>query len=309
MNQLRIGGRDHVEKPEVIPANVVTERQVPGLAARFEELRTSGEPDGDHPGAAPSIADAAFDLETYAEANGLTPEGPRSGSNFFTWIADRFRQRVLVDDLGVHRVELDWLTLHVPPGGTADFELGTTSESTAGVSMRILGLGYGSGREIELTFSRTYDKRSSCTRLTQVADVHVRRYALGSDAEEMEVVTDVERLREQRVLPWVDCPDCGRKASDLSPFHYEVAPDGIDLRLDDVGATEAESREIRSETKSDIKLPISIPGFSPLEAGVSMSVAASLRCSVKWHFPAHSFYRRYWSARQLNLLPFWSVAT
>jgi hypothetical protein len=207
-------------------------------------------------------------------------------------------------------MELDWLALHVPPGGTADFELETTSGSTSGVSLRILGLGYGSGREIELAFSRTFDGRPSCTRLTQVADVRVRRYELRGGVEEMEVVTDVERFREQRVLPWADCPYCGRPASDLSPVYYEVASKGIDLRLDDVGASEAETREIRSETKFDIQFPVSIPGLSSaLEAGVSMGVSASLRCSVTWHFPGRTFYRPYWHAEQLDLLPFWSVAS
>jgi hypothetical protein len=297
---------------EVIPAKVVAERKVPGLGARYVEMLERREAGEDQPGegAPPSDAEIASDLAAYADARGLTPEGARSGGGFFAWIADRLGRRVLVDDLGVHPVELDWLALHVPPGGTAAFELETTSRSASGVSLRILGLGYGSGREIELAFSRAFDGRPSCTRLTQVTDVRVRRYEIRGALGEIEMVTDVERLREQRVLPWPDCPHCGRRASDLSPIYYEVAPSGIDLRLDDVGASESETREIHSETKSDIKLPISIPGLSTaLEAGVSMGVSASLRCSVTWHFPGRSFYRPYWDAEQVDLLPFWSVGS
>src|SRR4051812_38067547 len=56
------------------------------------------------------------------EAHLPLPAG-RGMGEAFAWVVDVLRRRRLIKDWGEHPLSVDWLSLHVPPRGSASFAL------------------------------------------------------------------------------------------------------------------------------------------------------------------------------------------
>lgn len=277
----------------------VRDEPLPGLSERYQRLVDSGEE--------PSAIGEA--LRSEAQEYGLPMPGGRSAVDVFDWIRDRLRLRRLVKDFGEFPAQFDWFALHVPPGGSASFEIENGSDFESGFNLKILGLGFGEGRQINFSITDSFPDRNICMRFVQHVDVHVRRYEVGSGVRKnVETMTDVVRARHREVQPWMDCPFCGIATADVDPFVYQTDPTGIDLRHDDAGYQRSESLDIKSTSEAELSFPLQLPGLSEaMDAGFALSLGANLHCEVSWSFPGRSFFVSYWPIGPVRSLPYWSV--
>lgn len=277
---------------------VVDQWTIDGLAARYETLDSN----------APAET-IASELRSHAvEAQIPLPAG-RGVAEGFAWVINILKNRQLIADLGEQPAAIDWLSLHVPPGGSASFHIQNSSKEKGGVSLRLLGTGFGSGVGVSLSVKEDFLERTRCARLSQHVNVRVRRFGTGSGAEEIE--TSVTAIRHMEVKPWDPCPMCGRRPDELDPFSYVQASGGIDLTHDDVGMKRSETIELSASYQADIGLEATIPGLGVAgKIGISAGRDLELTCSMDYAFPPKSFFTPYRaSGTQVVDLPFWAVTT
>jgi len=279
---------------------VEEEQALAGLAERYAALASQNQ----------DTEAIVEELRTQAIDQGLPLPGGRGLSSVFAWIVERLRSRQLLNDLGEHPAEFEWFALHVPPGSKASLVIENESELAPGFTLKLFGIGFGSGREISFSVKSGFPNRTTCLRFIQHADVHVRRYAIAglSGRSEVEVTTDIVRLRQQQVKAWKDCPYCGVATNAIDPFEYEVAEQGFDLRESDGEQTRTEQIAIKSTSEAEFAWPLKIPGLSDVvDIGVSVKRGALIRCEVSWHFEPGKFLTPYWKIHRAQELPFWSV--
>jgi hypothetical protein len=277
----------------------VSDEPLPGLSERYQHLVESG--------LEPAAIGKA--LRSEAEEIGLPRAAGRSAADVYNWIQDRLRLRRLVKDLGEFPAQFDWFALHVPPSGSASFEIENGSGFESGFNLKILGLGFGKGRQINFSIKESFPDRNICMRFIQHVDVHVRRYEVGSgESKSIEPMTDVVRPRHREVQPWKDCPFCGIATTDVNPLLYQIDPTGIDLRHDETSSQKTESLFIESTTKDELSLPLQVLGLSEaINAGLSRNLRTNLHCEVTWSFPGGTFFLPYRPVEAARSLPYWSV--
>jgi hypothetical protein len=268
---------------------LIDDQSVAGLADRLAEL------DGVDPD------DAATALREHAAAVDLPTPGARGVPDVYRWIVDRIRGRRLTEDLGEHPAQMDWLELHVPPGGSGSISLRDDRSAEQGVKLSIAGLGYGNVRVLRWSVSEDFADRGHCLRLIQHFGVRVRRYDDG------ETRADLTSLRQLEVQAWDVCPRCGGSADALDPFSYEAAGRGIDLSGHDDDVERGEHYELSGTTDNQIGLAIPLTGGSSLNAGVSARSTVTLGCDTRYRFAPGRHYTPVRAVGRHNELPFWAL--
>src|SRR4051794_39417954 len=116
-----------MREPHVTPSVV---EPIVGLAQRYAMLTDEERPD------------AARLLYEHALAEDLPMPAGRGVPEAFAWIAQRLSRRRLLEDLGVTRREVEWLTLHVPPGGTGSPAYPLETEAHPRGPLKVGGSGF-----------------------------------------------------------------------------------------------------------------------------------------------------------------------
>jgi hypothetical protein len=261
------------------------------LAERFGQL------DGESSGA------AAAALRDHALAEGLPLPGARGPLDTFAWIADRLRSRALVEDLGVHPVELEWLAFHVPPRGRGSLTVSEGVGGDGGLRLKVLGTGWGSGRAVRVDVKKEYGVRDRCMRIVHTLDAHVRTYR--ADGNELDVVVDVLRVGGAAVVPWETCPTCGVPASSLNPVKFERRGAATNLSGDDVGVKETTSVSLVVDDESSVGLSLALAGVSA-DASVSVRRTQNVACELVYEFAPGTHVIPFVRARDVAL-PFWAL--
>jgi len=286
-----------MEEVTQLPVFDVKEEPITALAESYDRMVAASVPEN-------QIVSA---LREEVAAQGLPVPGGRSAGSVFSWLANWFKSRELIDDLGSHRAQVEWLTLHVPPGGTAEFSIENQQTAENGCTLKIVGIGGGAGKKFSFSSSYQSPARKNCARFIQHFDFDARLYKVNSNGNVgYQVVADVTGMRHQEVVPWKDCPYCGIAADAIDLFQYEIDPQGFDLRQDDVGQIRSESVDLETSKSLELSVPIEVPIIGkPLDAGISVNRVESWHCEVSWMFPPGKFTVPYRGAEALADLPYW----
>jgi hypothetical protein len=258
------------------------------------------------PGA--STEEAIQELRHHAlEAELPLPAGRGVGESF-AWLLALLQRRRLVKDWGEFPAAVDWLSLHVPPGGAASFSLENKSTRKSGVTLKLFGASAGSGRGVTLSVKEDFLERKRCARLTQHVTVRVRTFDVGRGPDSPEVESAITGLRHVELRPWDTCPLCGRSPDDLDPFTYEPAGPGLDLRADDVGQKRSEVVQLSVNHRAEVELALPIPGLGG-SGKVSLLAERQLELTSRSDvtFGPKSFCTPYRTAGAITDLPFWAV--
>jgi hypothetical protein len=292
----RVGARTipSVRDGDEAGITVVREWAIEGLGAAYERLA---------PGAS---TDLVIDrLRRHAADAGLPLPAGRGLKEAFVWLADLLRGRRLIKDWGEYPATVDWLSLHVPPGGSGSFTIEDKSKEQAGLTLKLLGTEVGSGRGLSLSVNESFLERKRCARLTQHVTVRVRTFDIAGATT---IESSVTALRHHEVRVWDPCPLCGRRAEDLHPFDYEPAGQGVDLRRDDTGHTRSDTTQITVNQRRDIGLDLQIPGLGGSgKIGLSSERSVELTCTTDYAFPPRMFFLPYRALADRVSPPFWAL--
>lgn len=267
---------------------ILEETYLAGPAAILDEM-----------GAEDDAAVAAV-IEKRLSEHGLAEPGARSSASLQR-LVDRLRGRRLREDLGVHRAEVEWLRFHVPPGGTAHLTLERKVARTGGVTLKFMGLGFGSGCSVALGAEQDFGDREDCFSLGALVDVHLRTYTESNGQDAVQV--DVEKVVGTSIASWVPCGLCFR-APDQGPAPRQQEHEW-DLADDAHGMIEKLTHE--TTDTSDVEIGLDIPGvdLGTLIPGLSMSRSIMSSCAATYTFPGHACFRSYHQVPPSLDLPFW----
>ncbi|MDD1671076.1 MAG: hypothetical protein LUQ67_07215 [Methanomicrobiales archaeon] len=276
---------------------VVKEWPIDGLGTFYEQLEKEA-----------SSEEAIERLRRHATDMRLPLPAGRGTSEGFAWLLDILKRRRLIRDWGEYPAAVEWLSLHVPPGGAASFAIENRSQQKSGVTLKLLGAGIGSGRGIMLSVNQNFLERKHCARLIQHVTVRVRTFDIGRGPESPEIEPSVTAVRHLEVRTWDTCPVCGRSPDDLDPFTYVQAGPGLDLRQDDVGQKRSEIVQLSVNHRGEIELQVPIPGLGGSgNIGLFAERDIELTCSADYTFPPKVFFTPYRVAGVQVDLPFWAV--
>jgi hypothetical protein len=277
---------------------VVTDEPVQGLSDRLAAIEDQ------------DPAAAADELRRQSVEADLPLPGGRGVPDVFGWIVGWLKRRDLVDDLGEQPADIPWLSVHVPPGGSASVTLRHGQQSERGLKLTVLGSGYGNGREFSLEVDESYKERDRCMQLIHRVDLHLRRYRGTVDGQEIvEVSTDLVRVRDTQILPWEQCPLCGTPTAELDPFQFEAAGSGFDLTHDDVGYERTETVSLKERNEFELAIPVNVPGAPAIKAGLIARRVINLTCESQLRFPGGRHLTPLREVGQTGDLPFWGIGS
>jgi hypothetical protein len=286
------GGRDIGQGIEV-----VKEWDIEGFGAVYERLDKGASPEA-----------VIERLQRHAVDTQLPLPADRGVRESFAWLLALLKGRRLIKDWGEYPAAVDWLSLHVPPGGAASFAIDNKAERKDGVTLKLLGAGFGSGRGVTLSVKEDFLERKRCARLTQHVSVRVRTFDVGRGPARPEIESSVIAVRHLEVQTLDPCPLCGRRPEDLDPFEYEPAGPGLDLSRDDVGQKRSEVVQLSVNHRGEIELTVPIPGLGEgVKVGLIAERNLELTCSTDYTFPPKAFFTPYRQVGAQVDLPFWTV--
>lgn len=261
---------------------------IPGLADLVES----------HPGA--DAEALAAELLERARSVGVGLPVSR-GPGRYLGIVERIRGRRLVKDLGQRDFTVDWFAFHVPPGGSGRLKVGHKSQETAGLKLKVLGLGFGSGRSLSLALEDDYGERSSCLRLRRTFEGQFQAYEDRSGQQYIQV--DVLRVVKDQQSTLAVCDRCGVGA--LPPLDFTPAPGvAIDVTDDPRGRSLSDVLTIKDDRELELSLPIKFPGLD-ITPGVALKREVELECSYAYTLPGGRCYTPYRDADGWQDFPFW----
>ncbi len=276
---------------------ILDEIPIEGLATAYQKLGKGRTPD-----------ELAEQLREHARRSRTPLPAGRGPKEWFGWIRELLGRRRLLKDLGDHPAAIDWLSLHVPPGGGASFSVENKSKNKAGVTLRVFGAGFGAGRAVTLGVKEDFLDRKRCVRLTHHVILRVKSYDVGRGPECPDIESNVTRISHLEVRPWDPCPVCGKKEDTLDPFTYEPAGPGLDLTRDTVGQKRSEELHLKATAQAEIGLPLNIPGLpADSKIGFSTERELELTCKTNYTFPPGGFFAPYKELGPEIDLPFWAV--
>ncbi len=280
--------------PETLDTVVLADVPVTGIADRISALGADDD-------------EAAAQLHFELERDGLPIPVERGIPQSLQRIVTRLRGRRLIEDLGETPSSFELLALHVPPGGRAALEVRRSSSSDQDVSVSALGFGFGSGRKLTIALSEGVAERASCMRVMQHVVLHVRRFAVGDDAADELVTTDVVGYGMREPLAWPDCPYCGAREPD--PFEFDLdSANALDLRGYDAEVTRQQEYTLERDRKADVGVAVKVPGAGQVNAGFHLEQVTSIDCAVSYAFPPGRCFVPYHHRDGASALPFWNVA-
>jgi hypothetical protein len=217
----------------------------------------------------------------------------------------RVRGRKLIEDHGLHEVEVPWLTLHVPAGGSARLQTSDARNSNGGIKFSLAGMGLGNGWSLSSKLRQDFLERTHCLAVVETFRIHVRSYARPAAPADPEYRSDVVAHVGTSARELARCPFCTPVQGD-PPLLAQKAGPAIDLSADPVGQKRSEELVLGGTSDLEIGLKATLPGNLGLSAGVTCKREVSLTCTLDFSFAGR---KRYWPMRFLRYadLPFWRV--
>ena len=279
-------------------ATVASAEPVKGLAQRYAELDDAADPE-----------DVAGLLREHAMVADLPTPGDRGVPGAFEWIARHLARRQLVDDLGRCETAVEWLVLHVPPGGTASLVSRADQEQTNQISLMVVGAGLGSGHSIKLKSTTTHAERRTCLRVLQELELHLRRYAVPTErgGNSLEVTADIVGVGASICVASDPCPLCGAAAAEVDPFDFEPAGLALDLTEHDSEVRRDVTYELDADDERDIGISPNVIGIGVVKAGFTLRRRIRMGCDVGYVFPSGARYTPLRPVGMTGWLPFWAV--
>jgi hypothetical protein len=215
------------------------------------------------------------------------------------------RGRKLVEDHGVHEVEVPWLCLHVPPGGTTRLQLADKQSGTSGFKFSVVGTGLGDGWTFGAQEQRDFQERKSCTAVIEAFDLHVRSYAYQDQPGDIEYRSDIVARAGTIVRELERCPLCEPSSED-EPVLAQNAGPAVDLAADTVGQKISQQLVLSGVSELELGLSAKLSGDIGVSAGVTCKREVSSTCSLDYAFPGG---KRYQPMRLMQFvdLPFWRI--
>lgn len=273
---------------------VIEDRPVTGFATNIEE------------GSGLSEADLALHLQEVSLRLGAGVPGDQSAiGDLLRKIISSVRGRKLAEDHGVHEVEVPWLCLHVPVGGSAHLQLTDAQSSADGIKFSLVGTGLGDGWSFQANLRRDFQERTHCMSLVETFQVRVRGYSYQDAPTDIEYRSDVVEHIGTSVRELARCPLCEPLPED-QPILLQKAGPAIDLSADSVGQKLSQQQVLRGTSELEVGLKAKLPGDIGVSAGVTCKREVSFTCNVDYAFPGG---KRYQPMRRLQYadLPFWRI--
>ena len=273
---------------------VIEDRPVTGFATNIEE------------GSGLSEADLALRLQDVSLRLGAGVPGDQSpAGDLLRKIISRVRGRKLVEDHGVYEVEVPWLWLHVPDGGSAHLQLTDAESGADGIKFSIVGMGLGDGWSFQANLRRDFQERKRCMAVVETFQVRVRGYAYQDAPADVEYRSDVVEHIGTSVRELARCPLCEPSPEDQQVLSQKAGP-AIDLSADPVGQKLSQQQVLSGTSELEVGLKANLPGDLGVSAGVTCKREVSFTCSVDYAFPGG---KRYQPMRRLQYmdLPFWRI--
>jgi hypothetical protein len=221
-------------------------------------------------------------------------------------IVSRVRGRQLVKDYGDHEIDIEWLCLHVPPGGIAHMQISSSTEKSLGIKFSIVGNGLGDGWSFKANLHDDFLERSKCMSIVETFKIHVRGFAYEDSISDIEYRCDVIERVKTSIREAEECPFCGQN-SHLALMMTEKAGPEIDLSKSSVGQKKSEKITVTGNSELELGLDTKILGDINVSAGVSYRREVSFTCAVDYTFSPGYVYqpmRRF----QYADLPFWRTS-
>jgi hypothetical protein len=277
-------------------ALVVVDEPVAGIADRLAAWDDADE-------------DAAVErLLNSLAADGIslsTDRGPRDAARR---IYARIRGQLQVEDLGEIDASFEMVGLHVPSGGRAALEMRRSAASERRISATAMGLGFGSGRKMELELQDDIPERGACMRVSKHVVLRVRSFSVPGKPTEPLVRTDVVAWGHQEMSALPDCPHCGASVEDLNPVEFDEDIDqAADTRPFDTAMTRRTKFTLEGSRKADIGVKLALLGVGPLEAGFQLEQRTTISCTASYTFPAGRFFVPYRRRIEPATLPYWTT--
>jgi hypothetical protein len=272
----------------------VDDRPIAGFASTIEDASDLDE------------LELALRLQEMARELGAGIPGDQAlGGDLFLKMVKWVRRRKLVEDHGVHDVEVPWLCVHAPPGGTARLQLTDEVSGTDGFKFSVVGTGLGDGWAFGAQEQRDFQERGRCTAVVEAFDVHVRAFAYEDRHDDVEYRCDVVARVGTIVRELERCSLCEPSAED-EPVLAQKAGPAVDLAADTVGQKVSQELVLSGTSEVELGLRAKLPGDLGLSAGVTCKREVSSTCRLDYGFPGG---KRYQPMRlmQFEDLPFWRV--
>jgi hypothetical protein len=277
---------------EMFALDIVEERKLTGPAGTLAELL-------DH-----DDEEVARELSNRLVDQGVAVPGDRKNSDLIAYLMGllhRLRGRRHVSDLGIHVAQLQWLSFHTPPGGAAHLKLLRAAAGGGGVTLKFMGLGYGSGFELKTTTECDFGERSRCFSLGSIVKVQLNEFA-EADARRTVQVDVVERVgafldsHEQ-------CPKCFTTPGTSS--HPRRLERTWDLTGDPHGLKEKWTHDLMDSSEIEVGLDLPVLTAANLTAGVAISRSVQSACEANYVLPGGARFSAYYDLLPGFDLPFW----
>ena len=273
-------------------AEIIEDQPVSGFSTIVEEGSHLGE------------ADLAGSLKVASQRLGTGLPGEQSmAGDLFRKIIARVRGRQLVRDTGMHDIDIEWLCLHVPPGGTARLQLAQSADEANGIKLSIAGTGLGDGWSYKAKFDRDFLERSHCMALVDTFRVHVQTYAFDDSTSDLEFRADVVERVKTSAREIEFCTLCDSLPGAALIMAEKDGP-AIDLSADSVGQKISKQIIVAGKSEAELGISTKVLGDIGVSAGVVYKREVSFTCAVDYNFTAGRVYqpmRRF----QYADLPFW----
>jgi hypothetical protein len=247
-------------------------------------------------------ADAAFALQDYMREAGVAVSGARFGLGDIRRLVRRIRDRSLVRDLGAYPTNVEWLGFHVPPGGSASLALSQETARAGSVKLKVMGLGFGSGRSIKLGSAQNFGVRDRCFTLGVKLQIRLRTYTEHSGREDL-LQVDVEQVLGSFLATPAACTWCFKApAPGAVPRERERE---WDLTDDPTGLTETVTYELGESADVEIGLNLPGAGLGSLTPSVAVNRSFTSSCVAMYTFPGKARFTSYRQIPRALDLPFW----
>lgn len=274
-------------------ALVITESErLPGIAETLEDL------------AQESDARVAEALAERLSSQRVAVPGDRSEGGLLAYLMgllQRLRGRRFVRDLGVEAARVPVMAFHAPPGGSAHLKLTRSADGGGGISLDMMGLGFGSGMKLKTEHQRDFHERTTCFRLESPVTCRLREYADADGRPSVQV--DVLTVGDPAPVAMEPCPRCFAAPA---PGPMPRLPERVcDLSADSHGMIETWTHDLSRSTEFELALDLPVLAGTGLTAGVAVNRTVRSLCVAEYTLPGGARFTAYRTPLAAYEMPFW----